>query len=423
MTDPEADRSKTPPDRAAEHLAARLLRAVDDVATALQHLPAGRVVRVAQGGSTREVTLREDIRIGHKFAVRELARGLRIRKYGEFIGRTTCDIAAGAWVHEHNLETAARRDGVQALAWYRDAETPAALQALGDARCHVGENPLYDAAHDRLYWIDVRETPAIHMLALAGGAARSWPLAEDIGSIALAGGGRLLAALRSGFAFFDTATGRLEPITDPEPQLPHNRMNDGRCDPAGRYWCGSMNPESGSADGSLYVLDRRLGCRRVEGDFLTPNGIAWSPDGSVMYLADTRRGAIYVYPFDSAQGRLGPRRVFADLGAMPGGPDGATVDAEGYLWSAQFDGGCIVRYAPDGRTDRVIRLPVTKPTACGFGGAGWRQLFVTTATRGLGAQELRAEPLAGRVLVLDVGVAGLPPVPFMANARAKESVS
>ena len=101
----------------------------------------------------------------------------------------------------------------------------------------------------------------------------------------------------------------------------------------------------------------------------------------------------------------------------------AAIDTEGCLWSAQFDGGCIVRYAPDGRVDRVLRLPVTKPTSCGFGGPGYRQLFVTTATRGLGEEELRAEPLAGRVLVLDAGVAGLPPVPFMARAVATEGAS
>ena len=402
---------------------ARLLRAVDDVATALQDRACGTTVRAGNEATVREVTLRDDIRIGHKFAVRPLACGLRIRKYGEFIGRTTAAVPAGGWVHDHNLETAARRDGAQALAWYQNAETARVLRVLGDTRCHVGENPLFDQAHNRLYWIDVRETPAIHMLALGTGQQTNWPLREDIGSIALADEGRLLAALRSGFAYFDCNKGTLRPIADPESHLPLNRLNDGRCDAAGRYWCGSMNPESGTADGSLYVLDRDLRCRKVQGDFLTPNGMAWSLDGGTMYLADTRRGMIYAYPFEAISGSLGERRIFADLGAMPGGPDGAAIDTEGCLWSAQFDGGCIVRYAPDGRVDRVLRLPVTKPTSCGFGGPGYRQLFVTTATRGLGEEELRAEPLAGRVLVLDAGVAGLPPVPFMARAVATEGAS
>jgi len=395
---------------------ARWLRPVDDVATALVPLGKGTVVRMTSGSVTREVTLQEDIAAGHKFAVRALAAGLRVRKYGELIGRTTASVAAGAWVHVHNLATSARHDGRHERAWYEAAEPALAPVAIGGARCHVGENPLYDEARDWLFWIDVRETPAIHAITLSTGAEATWPMREDIGSIALASDDRLLVALRSGFAFFDCGSGSLTPVVDPEPGLPHNRLNDGKCDAAGRYWCGSMNPESGTADGSLYVLDRDLRCRKVLGDLVTPNGIAWSDDGATMYLADTRRGHIYAFAFDTASATLGERRIFADLCAMPGGPDGATLDAEGYLWSAQFDGGCLVRYAPDGTMDRVVRLPVTKPTSCGFGGPGYRKLYVTTATRGLSDDDLGAEPLAGRMLVLDVGVAGRAPIPFAPTA-------
>jgi len=237
-------------------------------------------------------------------------------------------------------------------------------------------------------------------------------MADDVGSIAPTTDGRLVAGLRSGFAFFDPASGRLDPILDPEPGLPENRLNDGKCDPAGRFWCASMNPESGIAEGSLYVLDGALRCRKLHDGYFTPNGLAWSPDGGTMYFADTRRGTIYAFAFDVATGSLGERRVFADVGALPGGPDGATVDADGFLWSAQFDGACVIRYDPCGRMDRVVRLPVTRPASCTFGGADLRTLFVTTATRGLDAEQRRAEPMAGRVLALDVGVAGMPPVAF-----------
>jgi len=395
---------------------AQLLRPVDDVATALSHLGKGTILRMTSGSVVREVTLQEEIAAGHKFAVRALAAGLRVRKYGEFIGRTTVPVAAGAWVHEHNLATSARHDGRHERAWYEGAEPAQVLRVVGSARCHVGENPLYDEARDRLFWIDVRETPAIHAITLPSGAEATWPMREDIGSIALTDDNRLLVALRSGFAFFDCGSGAMTPIVDPEPDLPHNRLNDGKCDAAGRYWCGSMNPESGTADGSLYVLERNLQWRKVLDDLLTPNGMAWSVDGATMYLADTRRGHIYAFAFDTGAGTLSERRIFADLGAMPGGPDGATLDADGFLWSAQFDGGCLVRYAPDGAMDRVVRLPVTKPTSCAFGGPGYRQLYVTTATRGLDEDDLRAEPLAGRVLVLDVGVAGRPPIPFVPTA-------
>jgi sugar lactone lactonase YvrE len=415
----------TPPearDRTSGVAAARLLRPLDDVATALADLSRGTVVRVSCGSTTRETMLADDIRIGHKFALHELAEGVRVRKYGEFIGRTTAPVAAGEWVHEHNLTTAARHDHDNPLDWYDKVEPANVLRVIGDGHCHVGENALYDEARGALWWIDVRETPAIHRMDLGPGTEQRWPLGEDIGSIALCGapgGERLLAGLRSGFAFFDSASGAMTPIVDPEAHLPLNRMNDGRCDPAGRYWCGSMQPDSASAAGSLYVLDRDLQCRKVQGDLVVPNGIVWSLDGRTMYLADTRRGFIYAYDFDAESGTLGERRIFADLGATTGGPDGATLDAEGCLWSTQFGGGSLIRFSPQGMIDRIVRLPVARPTSCAFGGRDYRQLFVTSATRGMSDDELRAQPDAGRVLVLDVGVAGLPPVRFVPEKRGQ----
>jgi sugar lactone lactonase YvrE len=391
-------------------LEAALLKPNDDVATALADLAAGTVVRLAQGSVEREVRLTETIPLGFKFAVRDLGLGLRIRKYGEYIGRLTGDVRAGARVHDHNLETSARRDPHHERAWCEPVSVP--VRALGGARTSVGETPVFDAAANRLYWIDVRDTPAIHALDLADGSEKRWPMAEDVGSIAPTNGRGLVAGLRSGFAFFDPDGGTLDPIVDPEPDRPATRLNDGKCDPAGRFWCSTMNPESGIAEGSLYVLERDLGFRRLHGGYFTPNGLAWSRDGTTLYLSDTRRGMIYAFPFDVRNGTIGERRVFADVGTLPGGPDGATVDAEDHLWSAHFDGGCLIRYAPDGRIDRVVRLPVSKPASCAFGGAGYRQLFVTTATRGMDASQLRTEPLAGRVLVLDVGVAGSAPAAF-----------
>ena len=404
---------------ASTRLDASLLRPNDDVATALFDLDAGTKLRVEAGSAGHDVRLVERIATGHKFAVRDLAAGLRIRKYGECIGRLTADVPAGAWIHDHNLETSARRDPCHEQAWSHPVDAPVEVAAY--TCTSVGENPLYDARTNTLYFIDVRDTPAIHALDLASREAKRWPLAEDIGSIALTSGRELLAGLRSGFAFFDPESGAFTPVHDPEAHLPRNRMNDGRCDPRGRFWCGSMNPDSGLAEGSLYVLDADLACRREHGGYLTPNGIAWTLDARTMYVADTRRGVIYAFAFDVERGTLGERRVFADLGSLPGGPDGATVDAEGFLWSAQFDGGCLIRYEPSGRMDRVVRVPVDKPTSCAFGGADCRTLFVTTATRGLDANARAAQPLAGRVLALDVGVAGLPPVRFAGTPPSRRT--
>ena len=400
-------------------LLASLLKPNDDVATALRDLAAGSEIVVTSGTASRSVRLTEPIAVGHKFAVRDLGDGLRIRKYGEYIGRLTRDVVAGTWIHDHNLVTTAHRDPQHEQAWSSPVELP--VRAFGEARTSVGENPLYDAQSNRLYWIDVRETPAIHALDFASRSERRWPMREDVGSIALTRGPELVAALRSGFAMFDPQSGAMSPIVDPEPDLPGNRMNDGKCDATGRFWCSSMNPESGTADGSLYVLERDLSHRRIHGGYFTPNGLTWSLDGSTMYVADTRRGVIHAFPFDATRGTLGARRRFADLGAMPGGPDGATLDAEGGLWSAQFDGGCLIRFDREGRMDRVVRVPVSRPTSCAFGGPGYRQLFVTTSTRGLDADALRAQPLAGRVLVLDVGVHGSPPAVFDAQPRVRRT--
>lgn len=393
-------------------LAARLLTPFDDVATALSELPEGALVEVENAGTVRRVTLAERIPAGHKFALRPLGAGLRIRKYGELIGRLTSDVAEGAWVHVHNLVTSARRDPRDDTAWSRAMEAPRALEVIGDVVTTVGESPVYDQETDALWWIDVRETPSLFRRELSSGRERAWPQREDVGSIALAGSGRLLVAGRNGFGFFDVARGSLDPIVDPEAHLPQTRMNDGKCDAAGRFWCGSTHPESGVAEGSLYSLDAALEVQRWFGDVFMPNGIAFSIDGKTMYFADTRRSMIYVFDFDPANGTPSNRRVFADLGALPGGPDGASVDRDGGLWSAHVDAGCLIRYTPDGRTDRVVGLPVSRPTSCTFGGPGYDRLYVTTATRALSAEQRRAEPMAGRVLVLDVGAKGLPPASF-----------
>ncbi|MGI6854628.1 SMP-30/gluconolactonase/LRE family protein [Mesorhizobium sp. 1B3] len=385
---------------------------LDDVATALVKLPAGTDLRVEAAGAAATVRLTEDIPLGHKFSVHALAEGLRVRKYGEFIGRMTHGVDAGSWVHVHNLETCARRGPANERLWLEEGEAPRIVEVIGERRATVGESPVWDAGTGRLYWVDVRGEPAIFMHDTWTGANAEWSMPEDIGSIVLDTSGRLVAAMRSGFAMFDPRSGTVKPLFDPEPDLPGNRLNDAKCDPAGRLWSGSMNPESGLAEGSLYMVGPDLSCRRVADGFVTPNGHVWSLHGSTMYLSDTRRGYIYAYAFDPVTGEAGERRVFADLGALPGGPDGATVDAEGYLWSAQFNGGCLLRLSPSGEIDRVVHLPVSKPSSCAFGGPDHGLLYVTTATRGLGPGGLAAERHAGRVLVLDVGVRGLAPARF-----------
>ncbi|HEY4856284.1 MAG TPA: SMP-30/gluconolactonase/LRE family protein, partial [Xanthobacteraceae bacterium] len=173
------------------------------------------------------------------------------------------------------------------------------------------------------------------------------------------------------------------------------------------FWVGSMSRTMERASGVLYRLERG-NVSQADRDIWIANGVCWSPDDRAMYLADSHVKTIFAYDFDLAAGTIGPRRVFARTGDRPGVPDGSCVDAEGCIWNAVFDGGCLVCYAPDGRIRRTLPLPVTRPTACTFGGADLAILYVTTARFRLAPDKLAVQPLAGSLLALDVGVKGLP---------------
>lgn len=277
------------------------------------------------------------------------------------------------------------------------------------ARALLGESPVWDAREQALWWVDIRQ-PAVHRYVPATGATDAWPMAEEVGSLALRrdGGLGLLLALRSGFAFFDPATGALERVCCPEPDQPDNRLNDGKCDRRGRFWVGSMHVSGRQPTGALYRLDPDLAWQGVLDGITVPNSLAFAPDDQTLYFADTPTRRIMAYAFDLERGALGASRVFATLAEDAGYPDGSTMDAEGFLWNAHWDGGRLTRYAPDGRVDRVVELPVARPTCCAFGGPALDVLYVTTASIRLSEADLARQPWAGGLLALDVGVRGLP---------------
>jgi sugar lactone lactonase YvrE len=180
-------------------------------------------------------------------------------------------------------------------------------------------------------------------------------------------------------------------------------MNDGACDPQGRFWAGSMALDERPGAGSLYRLDRGGEVTTVLSSLTIANGLGWSPDGATMYHADSGPGTITAYDFDAASGQLDRPRII--VRPRRGVPDGLTVDDEGLLWVALFGGACVVRYHPAGREVARIPLPVSQPTCCALVGT---RLFITTASRDVAA----AEPDAGRLFVAEVGVAGPPAVPY-----------
>ena len=284
---------------------------------------------------------------------------------------------------------------------------------MTDIRCVVeshnklGEVPVWDVEEQALYWIDI-ENALLQRLKPASGEVKSWTLPERICALALRRSGGLIVALASGIAFFDPATGAIERVAAPEAHLPQNRFNDGKCDRRGRFWAGTMDDRLSERTAALYRFDPDRSCRRMESGIGISNSLAWSPDNRVFYFADTLQRLIFAYDFDIETGTISNRRVFADMAGQPGDPDGSTIDAEGFLWNAQWDGWRLVRYAPDGRIDRVVELPVQKPTSCMFGGPDLRMLYVTSAVWDLNDDALDRQPWAGGLLALDVGVAGLP---------------
>ena len=269
----------------------------------------------------------------------------------------------------------------------------------------LGECPLWDERERKLWWVDSR-APALKRLDPASGEVTQRVLGEVVGSVAFRAGGGFVAALKSGLYFLDPASGALEPVAQPEARLPENRFNDGRCDRDGRFWAGTMSDAKREPAGALYRLDADRSCTRQREGIVVPNSLCWSPDGRTMYFGDTARHTIWAFDYERASGAPANERVFADT--APGRPDGSCVDAEGCLWNCLYGGWRIVRYAPSGKVDRVIEVPVQNPTCCCFGGAALDTLYFTSATQRLSEADLARQPLAGSVLALRPGVQGLP---------------
>jgi len=271
----------------------------------------------------------------------------------------------------------------------------------------LGECPIWDDRAQVLYWIDCR-APALLRLEPATGNTQTVPLAETIGSFALRRGGGAVAALASGFHFLDLETGATTNIGDPEADRPDNRFNDGRADPAGAFWAGTMNRRHGGTDGTLYRLDPDGTIAARFGGITVSNGLALSPDGRTLYFADSPTGTIFAFDLDLESGELANRRIFVAPGVAPGYPDGSAVDAEGFLWNARWLAGCVARFDPAGKLERTVKLPVARVTCCAFGGADLETLYITTASHGALKDGPPPEPLAGGLFAAHPGIVGLP---------------
>jgi sugar lactone lactonase YvrE len=232
-----------------------------------------------------------------------------------------------------------------------------------------------------------------------------------VGALAFREAGGLVLAVRDGLALWDFSKSRLDFVADTELEKKESRFNDGAVDPEGRFWAGTMTLD-GSASSSLYRLDPDYSVHTMATGLTISNGIGWSPDGKTVYHTDTEKQVIYAYDFDPATGHIENRRDFVRTSEEEGFPDGLTVDAEGFVWSAFYGGWRVVRYGPDGKREREVRLPVANVTACTFGGPDLTDLYITTAWSGLSDEQRREQPLAGDLFLLLTDIKGQPQVKF-----------
>jgi sugar lactone lactonase YvrE len=287
----------------------------------------------------------------------------------------------------------------------------AEIACVLDAKSLLGEGPLWDAAEAALYWVDIKRRE-VHRFDPRAGRDRKWQVPVDVGWLAVRERGGLVLAMRSGFYFFDPATGALECVARPEPGRPENRLNDGKTDRQGRFWAGSMSEGDYQPTGGLYRIDATFGCVKMIDGIAVSNSLAWSPDGRTMYHADSVVRTVWAWDFALEDGAIANRRVFFTLDDKDGVPDGATVDADGYLWVAIWNGWRVARYDPQGRLDRTVELPVQRPTCPAFGGPGLATMYLTSACGRLAPEAVAAQPQAGGLFDLDVGVKGLPEARF-----------
>lgn len=283
------------------------------------------------------------------------------------------------------------------------------IELLIDAKASLGEGPLWDVAEQRLYWIDSFGNK-VHRCDAGGGERRSWEVPENIGSMALRQKGGAVCSLRDGFYGLDFDTGEVAKIADPDPGQSRLRMNDGKVDRQGRFVAGSMDAEEREPLGKLFRLDPDLSTHELDRGIICSNGPCWSRDGRTLYFADSFRKTIYAYDYDTATGGVSNKRSFADFEALglTGYPDGATVDEEDHIWSAEVFRGRLVRISPDGKLDRVVGLPVTSITSISFGGPELDIAYVTSMARAIDGVLPKEREAGGLFAIHGLGVRGLP---------------
>ncbi|MEO6054834.1 MAG: SMP-30/gluconolactonase/LRE family protein [Chthoniobacterales bacterium] len=272
----------------------------------------------------------------------------------------------------------------------------------------LGESPVWEEREQVLYWVDI-DRGQIHRYDPATRKNTTHTLPTKVTSIARRTNGGLIASLKKNFAFFDPKTGAVENLDDVETDQIENRFNDGKVDRQGRFWAGTMNEvHVGNPEAGLYRFEGKGNVTKMISEVTISNGTGWSPDSRTMYYTDTLRHTVFAYDFDAASGAIANRRPFLEIEPKSNGlPDGLTVDAEGFVWSALVNYGRMLRIDPAGKLERVVTFPPTRGTCCTFGGKDYGDLYITTARECLSPEEIAQQPLAGSLFCCRPGPHGM----------------
>jgi sugar lactone lactonase YvrE len=283
------------------------------------------------------------------------------------------------------------------------------IQPIDQRLCILGEGPVWNPADNRIYWIDIVKGH-IHSNDVIGNNPHTLATHDIIGSFAFCEDGRIIAALQKGLVFIDPKNGEVEMIGDPESHLPQNRFNDGKCDPAGRFWAGTLPLSEDHPGGNLYRVDQDLSIHKILDSITISNGLCWSHDHQYFYFIDTPTLRVDRFDYDDKSGSLSNRQTILTIDPKDGYPDGMTIDREGMLWIAHWGGWQVTRWnPPTGEKIGHIELPVSQVTSLCFGGENFDTLFITSARRGLSEEALIKEPLAGATFIIS-------DIPYNGNA-------
>ena len=289
------------------------------------------------------------------------------------------------------------------------------LRIVLAARARLGECPVWQAVGQKLFWVDVYNH-RVHQFDPVTGKDCYFDTGDVVSAIALAGTNRLLIALSDRLAWLDLPTGEVEVIHRIE--FPHpvgTRLNDGKCDAHGRFWIGSCSERRGQ--GALYRYDPDGSLHIMETGLTIANGLAWSPDGKTFYLTDSAQHTIFAYDYLAETGSIVDRRILIDLSSEGVEPDGLTIDINGNLWSALWDGWCVACFDASGQEQSRIELPVPRPTSVTFGGPDLTTLYITSASVGLSQKEIQKCHTAGDIFCLSPVAQGTPTHSFGPNPQ------